>query len=376
MKILIVRTHPTEIKIKTYNVQELGLAKALISLGHQCDIMLYTDSESHTEDISVFNRKQIRIYWTHGKNFLWQGIYNWKNLLDLASTYDYVQVNEYNQIASFYITKMLPGKSYIYHGPYYNPKDRKYNSLNRMFDSLFLNKMIKQNPLVFAKSDMAEISLREKGFQNVFTVGVGLDTGRFDNSEEDNEKSGMNCQYNLLYIGEISERRNTLFLIDVFHEVNNRLNSKARLRIIGKCADEYTNKVKKRVNEYKLQHFVEFIDRKEQIELPEEYSRADLFVFPTNYDIFGMVLLEALYFGVPVVSSRNGGSATLLDDGKCGCIVDTFDITKWTSTIITILNDKQRMTDMGLNGKRRICESFTWEAIARKMLETIDRKMK
>lgn len=370
MKILIIRTHPTEININTYNVQELGLAKALVGLGHQCDIILYTERESRIERIPLRNG-EIKINWMHGRNFLWQGIYDWREMCQLASDYDYIQVNEYNQLASYYMMQKYPEKCYIYHGPYYNPDDKKYNVLNWAFDILFHKKIVKNNPLIFAKSKLAEKSLNNKGFANVVTVGVGLDTERFSECADANVHKKEDNYYHLLYIGEISERRNTLFLIDVFYSVNCELDGKARLHIIGKGNGDYTNEVKKHVKKLQLDKYVEFIDRKEQNELPAVYRKADIFVFPTKYDIFGMVLLESLYFGVPVVSSKNGGSETLLANGECGCIIDTFEIGKWSSAIVDILRDKSRRKYMSNHGIQQILDFYTWDAIAKKMLERI-----
>lgn len=370
MRILIVRTHPTKINIKTYNVQELGLAKALIDLGHECDVLLYTDEKSSVELLPIENNKEIKIYWMHGKNAFWQGIYDWNELFALASKYDWIQVNEYNQIASYLITQKYPRNSYIYHGPYYNPKDKKYNLLNAAFDVLFLRKMRKADTMIFAKSEMATQTLKAKGFSNVITTGVGLDIERFGKiSVSRNEKDEKT--YKLLYIGELSERRNTLFLIDVFKRVYEKMGGNVSLQIIGKGKEAYASKVKEYAKNLNVEEGISFIARKDQSELPEVYGEADLFVFPTNYDIFGMVLLEALYFGVPVISSKNGGSETLLKNVQCGKVIERFDVDEWTSAIVETLENRQLRSQMSQNGHKEILESFTWKAIASKMISDL-----
>ena len=62
MNILIVRMYADILNTKSYNCQEIGLAKALIRKGHNCDIVLYTDKITHEEDIFFDNDKKIHIF--------------------------------------------------------------------------------------------------------------------------------------------------------------------------------------------------------------------------------------------------------------------------------------------------------------------------
>lgn len=75
MKILIVRLYPYEININNYNVQEIGLAKALIRKGHQCDIAFYTKNNERQEKIELENGKYITLFWIKGINFFKNGLY-------------------------------------------------------------------------------------------------------------------------------------------------------------------------------------------------------------------------------------------------------------------------------------------------------------
>ena len=64
MKILIIRTYPSIMNIKNYNSQEIGLARAYIRAGHDCDIVYYAgNTKSYTEKIPADNGKEITIHW-------------------------------------------------------------------------------------------------------------------------------------------------------------------------------------------------------------------------------------------------------------------------------------------------------------------------
>ena len=56
-------------------------------------------------------------------------------------------------------------------------------------------------------------------------------------------------------------------------------------------------------------------------------------IFPTHYDIFGMVLLEALYFDLPVISTHNGGADMLLRHNENSFVMEDMDLRKWCDVI-------------------------------------------
>ena len=72
MKILIIRNFPSYMSVKnnTYNIQEVGLAKALVRKGHICDIVFWTDKEEEIVEVPVDNMRTVRVFYRHGKNIL------------------------------------------------------------------------------------------------------------------------------------------------------------------------------------------------------------------------------------------------------------------------------------------------------------------
>ena len=76
MRILIVRPSPNKMDLSTYNLQEVGLAKALIRKGHQCDVMYFGGKEKdHWEIIKFDDNRELRILWLYGIGIFREGIY-------------------------------------------------------------------------------------------------------------------------------------------------------------------------------------------------------------------------------------------------------------------------------------------------------------
>lgn len=91
------------------------------------------------------------------------------------------------------------------------------------------------------------------------------------------------------------------------------------------------------------------------------YEKCDIFLLPTQYEIFGMVLLEAMYFGIPTITTLNGGSSVLIENGKNGYVCDLQDRKIWKSTIINILNNNNN--SLSLIAKSTIQNNYVWEKL-------------
>ena len=82
---------------------------------------------------------------------------------------------------------------------------------------------------------------------------------------------------------------------------------------------------------------VPYRTKREGIELKKYFKASDIFIFPSLYDQFGYVVLEALASGLPVICSKNSGASSLIHNGKNGFIIDPDK--DYTKEIQTILKD-------------------------------------
>lgn len=368
MKILIIRPFPDVLDVNRYNVQEIGLAKALTMRGHVCDIVLCNGRNPDRTQDYVFTEggreHAFRIYWCRCISAFKNGFM--PSAEKLLPQYDVAQVHEYDQLMSWslYTRQIIP--TVIYHGPYYNPYAKGYILKCRVFDALFLRRRSCKAVRVLAKSEMAAEFLRKKGFCRVTTAGVGLNTASLDKGTEGTallkrEKKGTAAE--LLYVGKIEDRRNVYFLIGVFRELCSR-GEQVHLTIIGSGEADYQRGFLCEIRKEQEEDRITYLPKASQSELAEYYRAADLFVFPTKYDIFGMVLLECMYCGLPAVSTRNGGSATLIEDGVNGRIIPADDVCEWADAIEKMLSDSQELKRMGDAARKTVEEHYTWDRIA------------
>ena len=97
------------------------------------------------------------------------------------------------------------------------------------------------------------------------------------------------------------------------------------------------------------------------------FKMAEVFLSPTTYESFGIALAEALYNKVPVVTTKIGGTQTIINDKKDGFLVNGNDnINDFTQRVIFLLQNKEKALKMGELGHKKICRNFGWEKAVRK----------
>jgi len=121
-------------------------------------------------------------------------------------------------------------------------------------------------------------------------------------------------------------------------------------------------------NEFDLDRMVTFLGKKDQDSLPYYYSAAEMVIMPSHYESFGMVALESMACGTPVIASLVGGLAHLVEDGVTGYHVPVEDHQALGEHISALLRDKALRYRMG-HDAFAFAKKFSWENIADRMVQ-------
>ncbi len=137
--------------------------------------------------------------------------------------------------------------------------------------------------------------------------------------------------------------------------------------------EEYTLQLHQQVDRLKLTRAVRFLGF--QSDVLRLYSAADLVVqSPIEPEAFGMVLVEAMACGRPVIASDSGASREIVESGVTGLLVPPGDAEQLGEAILTLLGDRERRLRMGQAGAARVRELFSAERMVRR-LETVYQEM-
>ena len=99
------------------------------------------------------------------------------------------------------------------------------------------------------------------------------------------------------------------------------------------------------------------------------YRRADIQVIPSRYEPFGMVVLEGMLHGLPIIATRVGGPVAILDDERTGLLIPPFDPDSLASAIVRLLRDPELRTRLGKSAANEVRRSWLWSQAAARMRE-------
>lgn len=382
MKILLLKTSSGYVDVtkSTYNLQEIGLARAFNKKGHKCDVVYWGGKEEKTVEIKYDKDKSFKVFYLKALDFLKNGIYG-KSLIELSKNYDIVHSGGYDQIESWILASKIPEKLVIYNGTYYSDFNVNYNKKCKIFDRFFLPRYKKNKIFFDTKSNLSADFLRNRGITNITSIGVGIDLEQLQakkmiESDLSNkmQKAKNNGTKYITYIGRIEPRRNIKFLLELFKNLSNKRND-VKLLLIGKGEKEYKQECFELMEKFDIKEKIEYYEYMNQELLPKIYSLSDVFLLPTRYEIFGMVLLEAMYFGTPVITTYNGGSDMLIKDKENGFIINDFNMDDWIDRTTELLENKELKIKIINNAKEKIEKEFTWEILTDKFLDVYKKRL-
>jgi len=211
-------------------------------------------------------------------------------------------------------------------------------------------------------------------------ISPGVDLSRFYPIPPDEAKdfAGISLEKKmLLFVGRIEPLKGikTLLRAIGYLQENGDVEKDLCLAVIGgDLADRDGNESEEmRIlnqlrDEYGLGEMVTFLGKQNQDSLPYYYSAAEMVIMPSHYESFGMVALEAMACGTPVIASLVGGLIHLVEDGVTGYHVPVEDPVALSERISGLLRDKNLRYRMG-HDAFAFAQKFDWNNITDRIIQ-------
>jgi glycosyltransferase involved in cell wall biosynthesis len=187
----------------------------------------------------------------------------------------------------------------------------------------------------------------------------GIDADRF--KPENKIQSRRELGYKetdsiILYVGKLHPYKDPLTLIKA---ISVAVEKNANLHLVMIGDGELYTEVKKEISKLNLSSHVRLFRRVDNQTLEMLYDAADMFVLPSVNEAFGMVLLEAMAFGLPVIASDSGACPEVIRN--VGILFNQGDYTDLAEKVVTLSFDKDLSKKLAKAGLKRVKEEFCWK---------------
>jgi D-inositol-3-phosphate glycosyltransferase len=190
------------------------------------------------------------------------------------------------------------------------------------------------------------------------------------------------CERIVLFVGRIEQIKGIDVLLRAFGLLFFRrpdLRRDVCLLVVGGALDpqddasesDKIHELRRLVHEHRMEANVNFVGSLDQETLALYYAAADLCAVPSLTESFGLVALEAMACGTPVVGTRVGGLQTIIEDGESGLLVPAGDYQALAEAIANVLTDHRLRTHLA-HGARDRAEHFTWQNVGEKIAALYD----
>lgn len=353
-----------------YNAQEIGLAKALSSIVDEVKVYKLVSINEREITEKVIGTNNAMITYLPSKKIGNNGNVNTKKLdtqLDALIYFADTQfsVNKVYTWAKKYKVALFPYIGVI--------ESHSNNQVKKIIVDLFFkrNTSVYKKLLCFAKTNTVKEKMVSIGINQVEVMPVGLD---FSLLKKDYQLCDINLlrkKYGvgsddivILFVGRLTPEKQPIEMINIFNKLS-KINSRYKLMMIG--TGELKKQVEEKIQEYNLDNRVINIDKINNNDIWELYCLANYFINLNKQEIFGMAVLEAMYYECKVIAFKAPGPGMIIEDGRSGKLVETED------EIINILEDGNNYF---ANSQERVLRCFLWDSIAKNMMKMIESYLK
>lgn len=369
MKIQIIALGMTDQSHRIfYNTQDMGLGRALADMGHTVDLYSFITGD---EDETVEFADNFHMHYLHSRAF---GFHSMHPCDFITPDVDGVICFSDNQMNFKRVRKVCREQNVVclpYVGALgsHNTSKIKQKLLDRMIPNIRLYR----DMTVMAKTPNVKEQMEAEQISHVVVAPCCLDLAAVHAEYKEEDVAALRAKLNLqpdqkvlLFLARLIEEKHPIEMLEIFADLH-RKDPSYRLISIGK--GELQQEFEQKIGELGLRDAVRRIESIENSQVWKYYRMSDAMVNLNRVEIFGMAILEAMYYECPVVARRAPGPEYILKDGVDGFLCENSDQVK--EQVRKICTDRAYHSQIADAAHEKIMSRFTWRSTAQIMLDTI-----
>ncbi len=344
-----------------YNSQELGMGKALAAAGHTVIVYkLFSHTLLPSPDIKQ-TRERLTFAQLPARSIGINGFFD-KRLLD--SSIDALICFCDTQLYTRNIARWCRLNSVRFY-PYIGViQSASTHALKKYLMDTFTRRLIRfyrRQPVVWGKTPAVCDALSALGVTRTRLVPIGLDRELLHEDYRHADAAALKQAHGfpadaqiLLFIGRLVPEKEPLTMVSLFARLHKQ-NPSFRLCMIG--TGELENAVKESITDARLEDVVTLLPRVANKDMWKFYRMSYCYVNLNHHEIYGMAILEAMYYECPVVAFRAPGPDFILDDGRFGWLCSSAE--DLISAILEIPGISGNC--ITASARERVLSEFLWE---------------
>lgn len=357
-----------------YNSQEIGLAKELSKSNNNIIIFKLVRGKTISEENINSNCK---ILYIPAKAIGINGI---------ITDFDIIKKYKVERLVVFSDTQIIIKRLYSYCKknsiqfiPYVGViESSSNNKLKQKLMKCFITqniKVYKKCDKIIAKTPKVLGELQNLGIKNLVLAPVGLDfdllNNEFNSNEKEIEEIKAKLSYKkedkiILFIGRLDKQKNPLLAIDILKKLLS-YDKNYKMIMIGKGI--LKKNILEKINENNLNNEIKCLEQIPNNLMWKYYAISECFINLNKDEIFGMAILEAMYYRCPVVAIEAPGPNFIIDNNINGILMGKLEYTAFAKKIINLRETKESIRNVS---KAYIEEKFSWKICSIIIQEGID----
>lgn len=358
---------------KFYNTQDMGLGRALASMGHTVE--MYSFIKGDTDETEVFSER-LSMHYLHSRSF---GFHSLHPCDFITADVDGVICFSDNQLNFKRVVKQCR-KQGVVCLPYVGALDsHNASALKKAVLNLFASNMkLYRRMTTLAKTPNVKSQMQAENVGDVVVAPCCLDLSAVNQDYADSDITALRAEIGflpehkvILYLARLTDEKHPMEMLDIFKQLYQRDHA-YRMISIGK--GELQEAFEQKIAELGLGDLIFRLESIENSEVWRFYHMSDVMVNLNRVEIFGMAILEAMYYECPVAARRAPGPEYILTDKKDGFLCDNSEeIIARTEQMCSDRESREKITRAA---KDRIMHDFIWQSTAKQMLDMIAEKQK
>ncbi len=217
------------------------------------------------------------------------------------------------------------------------------------------------------RSLISQLYAAAPGKVSVIPLGVDLDRFQPQDKEAARAELGLEGQRIVLFVGRIEPLKGVDILINAAAMLDSDIDCSVLIVGGDEASEAELAQLRDLTREQGIENRVAFVGAIDRDKLPLYYNAADVCVVPSHYESFGLVAVEAMASGVPVVASRVGGLTGTIKDGETGYLVPWLCPEPFAERIELLLDNEPLRRNLGESAREAV-GVYRWENVSDRIL--------